>query len=429
MNGIELIKNEYQSINKTKVSKMKCSSCKQEGHNKRSCKKMTTPVSAPKLNAETDINVIPQVKVEMSCDYSSILQKALDSNIVDTTRLMEKCGDICIKDHLDIISKNTSTSWAPFKATIVSVIAKIAHPDYDTRLHQANMEGGRSLRTIDGNYVSNYLYKNGLYDTPTSFALTRSFEKPEPFNKEYSGMISPPKSKISFLNIVELINTKIDTHLNNDILVYLLSFLKNRKETTTTLKNSIVISSKDMNILDISKLLDEINKLGSGASVIPVIIVHTLLSVIQPYLWVGISMKPLKEHTAPDNHSKSYGDIEGLDMSSICKIAIEVKHKIKIDDTIVAIFDEKTKNEDIPLKFIITTAKTERNIVQSNICIDTLNGFVISHLQQTLFHERTICLIFIKELRTQIVSYKNMSVSIKESINKILTSLLVLPSL
>ena len=362
-------------------------------------------------------------------DYSLLLQKALDSNIVDTTCLMEKCGDICVKDHLDIISKNTSTSWAPFKATIVSVIAKIAHPEYDTRLHQTNMEGGRSLRAIDGKYVSPYLYKNGLYDTPTPFALTRSFEKPEPFNKEYSGMISPPKSKISFLNIVELINTKIDTYLINDILVYLLSFLKNRKETTTKLKNSIVISSKDINIFDISKLLDEINKLGSGASVVPVIIAHTLLSIIQQYLWVGIAIKPLKEHTAPDNHSKSYGDIEGLDMSFKCKIAIEVKHKIKIDDTIVAIFDEKTKNENIPLKYIISTAKIERNIVQNNICIDTLNGFVISHLQQTLFHERTICLIFIHELRTQIVSYTNMSIFIKESINEILTSLLVSPSL
>jgi len=116
-------------------------------------------------------------------------------------------------------------------------------------------------------------------------------------------------------------------------------------------------------------------------------------------------------------------------MSSMCKIAIEIKHKIKIDDTIVAIFDEKTKNEDIPLKFIITTAKTERNIVQSNICVDTLNGFVISHLQQTLFHERTICLIFIEKLRTKIVSYKNMSYSIKESANEILKSLLVSPSL
>ncbi len=45
---------------------MKCSICKQEGHNKRSCKKTTTPVSAPKIDAENDVKVIPQVKVEMS---------------------------------------------------------------------------------------------------------------------------------------------------------------------------------------------------------------------------------------------------------------------------------------------------------------------------------------------------------------------------
>jgi hypothetical protein len=70
MNGIE-------PINKTKVSKMKCSICRQEGHNKRSCKKTTTPVSAPKLDAETDIaetdiKVIPQVKVEMTSSGSTL---------------------------------------------------------------------------------------------------------------------------------------------------------------------------------------------------------------------------------------------------------------------------------------------------------------------------------------------------------------------
>ena len=47
---------------------MKCSICKQEGHNKRSCKNMTTPVSAPIINAKTDVNVIPPVKVEMTKD-------------------------------------------------------------------------------------------------------------------------------------------------------------------------------------------------------------------------------------------------------------------------------------------------------------------------------------------------------------------------
>jgi len=55
------------STNKTEdTSKMKCSICKQEGHNKRSCKKMTTPVSAPKIDAENDVKVIPPVKVEMN---------------------------------------------------------------------------------------------------------------------------------------------------------------------------------------------------------------------------------------------------------------------------------------------------------------------------------------------------------------------------
>lgn len=413
---------------------MKCSICNQEGDNNCSCKKINIPVSESKIEANTnEATKIPNITevVDIKVNYSLLLQKALDSNIVDTTRLMEKYGDICIKDELDIISKNTSKSWAPLKACVVSVIAKIANPDWDTRNHQTQIGGKYSLRTIDRNYVSNYLFNNGLYDTSTEFALTRSFEKPEPFNKEYSGNISPKECKISFLNIVEVINTKIDIHLLNDILVYLITFLKNRKETTTTLKNSIIVSSNDVNIhiLDVSKLLDKINNLGSGSSVIPVIISHTLLSVIQPYLWVGISIKPLKEHTAPDNHSKSHGDIEGLDINFKPKIAIEVKHKITINDTIVAIFNEKIKDEDIPLKFIITTAKTERKVVQNNICIDTLNGFVISYLQQTLFHEKTICLIFIKELRKQIVSYKNMSVCIKESINEILTSLLVSPSL
>ena len=56
---------------------MKCSICKQEGHNKRSCKKMTTPVSAPKIEAETDVKAKLPVKVEMSivdkiCEFIAI---------------------------------------------------------------------------------------------------------------------------------------------------------------------------------------------------------------------------------------------------------------------------------------------------------------------------------------------------------------------
>ena len=55
---------------------MKCSTCKQNGHNKRSCKAMTTHVSAPIIKVETDVNVKASIKEEMSEDtYTKYLLK------------------------------------------------------------------------------------------------------------------------------------------------------------------------------------------------------------------------------------------------------------------------------------------------------------------------------------------------------------------
>lgn len=49
---------------------MKCSICKQQGHNRRSCKTMTkatlTPVSAPKFETETGLKAKSHIKVEMA---------------------------------------------------------------------------------------------------------------------------------------------------------------------------------------------------------------------------------------------------------------------------------------------------------------------------------------------------------------------------
>lgn len=349
--------------------------------------------------------------------YSTLLNTALDANVIDITCLSE------VKDDLDILT--TLKSWAPLKAIIASVAAKIINPHWDTRFHQSQIGGVYSLRSIDTSCIAPFLYEKGLYDTVTTFALTRSFEKPEAYNKTYSGNITPKECKTSFLNVVEIINTRIDPKLLHDILTYLLSFLKDRKMAKMVLKQSVVESSKELDIYDVSTMLDQINTIGSGCSVVPVIIAHTLLYVIQPYLWSGISISPLKQHNAADTHSKSFGDIEGLDSSSNPKIAIEVKHKLVIDNPIIMVFDSKTKDTNIPLKYILTTAKTEKKVAQNNICIDTINGFVVSHLQQALFHEETICLSFVHELRRQIVSYINLGLTIKQSIDKIITSLLV----
>lgn len=361
-------------------------------------------------------------------EYDSIITTALEASFINTP-LSNKYNEFSIIKDIDTLTDNIIKSWAPLKATIVSIIAKIKYPEWDTRKHQIQIGGKYSLRTIDKCYVSKLLYKYGLYDTPTEFALTRSFEKAEPFTKSYSGKISPQECKVAFLNIVEIINTLNDKELLYELLTYLLFFLKNRKETNTKLRTSQVISSKNLEMIDISKMLNDIQRLGSGSSVVPVIITHTLLSIIQPHLWIGVSIKPLKEHTSPDSHSQSYGDIEAIDNNSKTKIAIEIKHKIAIDDTIITIFDRKTRYEDIPLKYILTTANTEKRIVENNICVDTMKSFVISYLQLGIFYEKTICSLFVKELRLRLLNYNNLRISIKEQLNNIITSLLVVPSL
>jgi hypothetical protein len=56
-----------QKFNLTKSEatyKMKCSICKQEGHNKRSCKKNTAQVSSPKIETETDIKAETDIEIE-----------------------------------------------------------------------------------------------------------------------------------------------------------------------------------------------------------------------------------------------------------------------------------------------------------------------------------------------------------------------------
>jgi len=45
---------------------MKCSKCKQVGHNKRSCKNAAEPVLAPNIDAKADVKADQEVKVEMS---------------------------------------------------------------------------------------------------------------------------------------------------------------------------------------------------------------------------------------------------------------------------------------------------------------------------------------------------------------------------
>ena len=383
----------------------------------------TIPATTPKKNETTtshDEHIIPHT---VTVSYDSVLDDALEATSCNTICLTVKQGDVCVNDELQTLMSNNNTS--PLKATVASIVAKLVHPKWDTRKHQIQVGGDYSLRSIDTNHVSIKLFKLGLYSTATSFALTRSFEKAEPFNKSYTGKISPHASKDAFLNLVEIINTTASIEVLKTMLVVVIQFLKDRKAKHEELKTLIVPSSKELSLCDMSDTLERINNIaGSGLSVVPVISVHALLTVVQPYLWPSITVKPLKEHTAPDGHTKSCGDVEALDESNKPKIVIEVKKHIKVDETIVYTFNSKVVKSDICLKYILTTANTTKYYVQNNICVQTVIDFIMTYLQLTLFHNPSICTAFINQLQKGVVSDKNLSFVNKTAIMTVIKSLL-----
>jgi hypothetical protein len=338
----------------------------------------------------------------------NIIQNALDAEY--TPNLQEE-----VKSDIDVIIDGVQKAWAPFKATVASLVSKLKYPEWDTRIHQVQIGGKYSLRSIDASTVAPFLHSRGLYDTATPFALTRSFEKSEPFDENYSGKIQPAVCKTAFIKIQKIINTSADVQLLNDILVYMFRWLKLRKDENSRLKNIVVETHKSLNFRDVCSVCKYVSSLGVGSSVVPVIMVHSVLTVAMP----DVSVKPLKEHTAPDNHSKARGDVEGF-IDSKPVIAVEVKHQIKVDDIIIRTFEEKT--DGVPSKFIVTTACTSPSITDSNIWIYSLNHFVPTILQNAIIRENDICTMFIKKFREDVLNYSNLSLEMKEAINNYITA-------
>ena len=128
--------------------------------------------------------ILLQVEMTDNHKFQDILCDTLQSDRMDTCLVSE------YKNDLYTITKSKIKVWAPMKATIVSCVAKLIYPNWDTRYHQVQIGGKYSLRTIDRKYVASFLFKKGLYPTATEYALTRSFEKAEPFTKNYTGKIT-----------------------------------------------------------------------------------------------------------------------------------------------------------------------------------------------------------------------------------------------
>ena len=102
---------------------------------------------------------------------------------------------------LNIIGKEIPSKKGVYTVLITLGIHKILFPEQDVRLHQKNMEGGFSGRSIDTKQITPTLKELKLTSMAESGWLTRSLEQPYPYTKQYNGKIG--KLKNPFLMLPE----------------------------------------------------------------------------------------------------------------------------------------------------------------------------------------------------------------------------------
>ena len=140
--------------------------------------------------------------------------------------------------------------------------------------------------------------------------------------------------------------------------------------------------------------------LKKGGSRSPVIAVKTILDLMQSDVkrYAGMNIPPLESHTASDDKTGSTGDIEFKDGDEGFE-GYEIKHNIKISESIVLIACDKIRKKPMSRYVILTTSKVviepeeEKEVKEAidkiyedagcEVIVDNVQDFVYSNLRLT----------------------------------------------
>lgn len=326
-----------------------------------------------------------------------------------------------IKDHLHVITSSCDKAFGPLKAVIASVAAKLASPDWDTRLHKVELGGKYSLRSLEHSHVCPLLHSKGLYATATESSLNVTFRANEPYNMTYSANISPRPCKLSFLSIVHEINERYSQELCEAILGYCLHFLKDRKAREDALKAATAIPPPlGASLKTVEGMLNRVHSSClSHISAFPAIAFHAACEAVAPILWPeGTHIQPLNAHTAADDKTGAKGDVEGRREDGTPFLAAEVKWQIPITPAIIETFDRTSAG--VPLRYIITTLHMNVKATDTNIVVCSATEAVIHLLQQALLYSPGVIADYITRLRRAVIENKTLTVTAKEQVAALL---------
>jgi len=277
----------------------------------------------------------------------------------DTIKLFKEINEE-EKKYIDVIILYSESRKAALTVLIASAAHKLLNPKQDIRLHQANLDGGYSGRSIDTRHVTPFMKKYNFPAMAESGWLTRSFEQNMPFDSKYRGKITPPILKESFLFLIDKMQSsvrKADIYLR--IIICMLIEGRDKKDIVLSKPSSLSINK----IISYLKDHFEYKYKTSGASRLPVLAIYAIYQCFMAELkrFEGKSLKALEEHTTADARTGAIGDIEIIDREGLLFEGVEIKHGILITPDIIQSSYEKFKTNPVKRYYILSTANVDES--------------------------------------------------------------------
>lgn len=264
------------------------------------------------------------------------------------------------QDVLDVIIGHCEWRKAVLTVLITSLCHKIVNLAQDVRLHQSNMNGGYSGRTLDTKIITPFMKRKGFPAMMESGWLTRSLEQNSPYDLNYRGKMTPPALKKAFLCLLNSIEA--EKRSPRPYLFYLMQSLILLRERNKVKIVKLKGKSKH-SIQQIVGLIEEHFEKSSivGTARLPVLAIYSVYECMMKELkrFRGKKLLPLSSHTSADCRSGDIGDIEVASKNGVPFEGVEVKYGKRITAEMIEDAFNKIKKHPVKRYYLLSTAQMD----------------------------------------------------------------------
>jgi DNA (cytosine-5)-methyltransferase 1 len=259
---------------------------------------------------------------------------------------------------LNLVLHYSEQAKAVLTVVVTSLVYKALNPTQDIRNHQASISDGYSGRTFDTKYITPFMKLHKFPSMAESGWLTRALEQKVPYDKYYSGAITPKELKPVFLEIIDRVENDADCVKYLTFLIQGLIIKRNLQSIDLAKPTTLSISS----ILDLLDKHFNNSYKAEGASRLPVLAIYAAYQclIVEAKRFEKKELLAIESHTSSDKSSGRVGDIDIIDEKKRVFEAVEVKHGISITIQLVKDAFEKFKTTPIDRYYILSTASPDK---------------------------------------------------------------------